>query len=125
MELEPGTKFLETNISVLWGYHLVCTHRNVDVDKIMTALHVPNFRVVPYNMHTTNDARMEYVRAMFTRVEQNSMFAAHIAIAILEMVVELRLHQWPLPLILKAIRIKEHERVDGAYGIVRALIRAS
>ena len=84
---------------------------------------VPNFRVVPYDMHTTNEAKSEYVRAMFLRVEQNSMFSAHIAYAITEMVIELQLHKWPLHVVKNALRAREAIRCDGAYGFVLTLVR--
>eukprot|EP01052_Picozoa_sp_SAG31_P051698 SAG31_NODE_12398_length_944_cov_6.701775_1_plen_59_part_01 len=35
MEIQKGTDFLETTISTLWGYHLVCIHRNADSDKLL------------------------------------------------------------------------------------------
>eukprot|EP01052_Picozoa_sp_SAG31_P023541 SAG31_NODE_1948_length_6834_cov_16.124276_1_plen_78_part_00 len=74
-------------------------------------------------MHTTEEAKLQYVLAMFLRVEQNSMFSAHIAYAILEMVVELQLHRWPLHVVKRALRAREARRCDGAYGFVSALVR--
>ena len=45
--------------------------------------------------------------------------------AVLEMAVELILHQWPLPIILKGIRLRSKKRLDGAYDAVIELIRDS
>eukprot|EP01052_Picozoa_sp_SAG31_P041391 SAG31_NODE_6262_length_2097_cov_2.127628_2_plen_138_part_00 len=106
MTVETGrsTKFLETDILVLWDYHLVCVHRNPEADKILRGIAAPNYRITPYDMHTTDAARLEYISSMFTRVEHNSMFAAHIVMIILEMIVELRLHQWPFDVIFRVIR---------------------
>ena len=125
MNIEPGCRFLETEIRILWGYHLVCFHHNPDSDLILSSLSVPNYRVVPYDMHTSSDAKLEYVLGMFHRVESNSMFSAHMAMAILEMVVELQLHRWPLSIVTRAIKRRDAIRSDGVYEIVTALIRDS
>ena len=73
-------------------------------------------------MHSTAEARHEYVSGMFFRVETNSTLAAHASVAILEMVIELRLHGWPFHVIGRAIRARAEKCLEGTYDVVRDII---
>ena len=57
-------------------------------------------------------------------VEQNTMFRMHRVTVVLEMVVELRLHGWPMDLILRAVHRRRRDGCES-YSSVEALIKAA
>ena len=124
MNIEADTKFLETDIQILWGYHVVCIHRNPDAAATLRGDLPANFRLVPYTMYSEPDARLAYILGMFSRVEQNTMFRMHRVTVVLEMVVELRLHGWPIDLILRAVHRRRRDGCES-YSSVEALIKAA
>ena len=125
MNIEEGTNFLETDIMVFQQYHLLAIHRNPKSLEILTALEAPDYQVVPYGIWSTEDSKLGYITGMFCRVEDNTTFRLHIAVCILEMVLELLLHRWPMQLIRKAIDMRTRVRRDGAYRVVSDIVHAT
>eukprot|EP01050_Picozoa_sp_SAG11_P015743 SAG11_NODE_2076_length_3856_cov_15.369178_5_plen_133_part_01 len=100
--IEDDSKFLETDIMTYRGYHLVAVHRNPDSERILTELSAPNYRIVPYSMYSTPESRKGYILNFFARVEDNTTLLMDIVLALLEVIVEFQLHDWPLNLLLEA-----------------------
>ena len=125
MGLETDPKFLETNIYVFRRNHLIAMHRNPDVDATLESTLPANFRIVPFDMFGTDQARFGYVLGMLSRAETNTTFAMHKALAVLEMVVELQLHGWPAKFISAAVRKRMGQNHHGLYEIVLHLMRES
>ena len=125
---EPGTKFLETDILVMMGgSQLAAAHRNPDVGRMLATYAAQNHRIVPARTRVSADAQLSYVLGMLSRVEQNCTYLLHTASAVLEMVVELRLHGWSPMVVTKALRSRLDAAGDGdgraAYLLVLDVLR--
>eukprot|EP01043_Picozoa_sp_COSAG02_P068024 COSAG02_NODE_11145_length_1784_cov_1.182196_3_plen_339_part_00 len=125
---EPGTKFLETDILVMMGgSQLAAAHRNPDVGRMLATYAAQNHRIVPAHTRVSADAQLSYVLGMLSRVEQNCTYLLHTASAVLEMVVELRLHGWSPMVVTKALRSRLDAAGDGdgraAYLLVLDVLR--
>ena len=86
-----------------------------------------NHRIVPAHTRVSADAQLSYVLGMLSRVEQNCTYLLHTASAVLEMVVELRLHGWSPMVVTKALRSRLDAAGDGdgraAYLLVLDVLR--
>ena len=125
MGLETDCKFLETTVQIFAGYHLLAAHRTPAVDAILFDLTAPNYRIMPYATFCPNSSKLGYILGIFSRIEANTTFHLQMSTCILETVVELRLHHWPMPIIRMAIDKRDKVRRDGVYRTARDVIRAS
>ena len=78
-----------------------------------------------HGIWSTEDSKLGYIIGMFYRDEDNTTFRLHIAVCILEMVLELLLHRWPMQLIRKAIDMRTRVRRDGAYRVASDIVHAA
>eukprot|EP01050_Picozoa_sp_SAG11_P005767 SAG11_NODE_419_length_9648_cov_6.815478_4_plen_190_part_00 len=114
------SKFLETDVMVLHGYHLCVVHRTPDMAAMLSDLESQNFRIVPSTMFATPESLMGYIINVLARVEANCTFRGHMVFAMLEVLLEFPLHSWPFDVIMGALCNSVPTRLPGT-GMIDAL----